>query len=143
VRAATPLPFVSIIEETCKVALDRRPGLRTAGVLAAAGALDARLYETAFARFGVEAITPQGESRRRFMDMLYRIKAGDLGPTVRAGVRLCAEELIGRGSDVIVAGCTEVPLVLAPEDLDRPFIDSTESLAARVVAYARGEPLPR
>ncbi len=143
VRAATPLPFVSIIDETCKAAVRERPRLARVGVLAAAAAQDALLYETGFARLGVEVLAPAGDGRARFMDLLYRIKAGDTGPAVREGMKACANALISGGAELIVAGCTEVPLVLDQTDIAWPLIDSTAVLAQRAVAYARGEPLPR
>jgi aspartate racemase len=50
--------------------------------------------------------------------------------------------LIEAGAQVILAACTEVPLLLEAGDLSVPFVDATEILAVRAVAYARGEPLP-
>ena len=53
------------------------------------------------------------------------------------------EKLVAAGADVIIAACTEVPLVLTSGDLSRPLIDSTDVLARRCVIYARRiEPLP-
>ncbi len=53
-------------------------------------------------------------------------------------------DLLDRGAEVIVAGCTEVPLVLTDGDLPRPLVSSTDVLVERTVAYARGElTLPR
>jgi aspartate racemase len=138
VRQATTLPFVSIVEETCAEVLRGQRDVRRVGVLAAAGALDARLYETAFARHGVEVLVPTGDARQQFMRLLYRIKAGDLGPEVRARMKACADELALRGAESIVAGCTEVPLVLSRHELAMPLVNSTDVLAKRTVAYARG-----
>jgi aspartate racemase len=54
-----------------------------------------------------------------------------------------AAALVGRGAEAIIAGCTEIPLVLGENALDVPLISSTDVLAARTVAIARGEaPLP-
>ena len=36
-----------------------------------------------------------------------------------------------------VFGCTEVPLVLDPADLDAPLVDSTDVLVAAALAFAR------
>jgi aspartate racemase len=53
-----------------------------------------------------------------------------------------AEALLASGAELIIAGCTEVPLVLSAADLPVPFLDATLVLAERTVAYARGEMLP-
>ena len=72
------------------------------------------------------------------MAALYRIKAGALGEAERAAFVACAQETIAAGAQAIVAGCTEVPLLLRPEDLTVPLMDPTTALAARVVAFVKG-----
>ena len=50
-----------------------------------------------------------------------------------------ARGLIEQGADAIVAGCTEIPLVLRPVELTVPFVSSTDELARRTVELALGE----
>jgi aspartate racemase len=143
VEAAVAIPFLSIIEVTAEAALERVPGVRAVGVLGSSGCLDAGLYQTAFSRRGVTAPVPEGEARARFMTLLYRIKGGDKGEAVRRGMLELADGLAQAGAEAIVAGCTEVPLVLGENDLTLPLLDSSDALAAAAVACARGErPLP-
>ena len=142
VRAATTLPFVSIVDETVREALRRRPGLQVAGVLASSGCLDAGLYEQTFARHGVRALSPGADGRAVFMDLLGRIKGGRVDEEVRAGMRSLARALIDQGAEILVAGCTEIPLVLDAGDVPVPLLNSTDVLVARTLAYASGEPLP-
>ena len=55
-----------------------------------------------------------------------------------------ARDLEDRGAGMIIAGCTEVPLVLDPASVAVPVLDSTAHLAGRCVLYAtRALPLPR
>lgn len=141
VSAGLRIPLVSIVEETADALLEAQPGIRAAGVLAADAALGARLYQDALERRGVKAIALDDEGRRKFMRLLYRIKSGDLD--VRAEMAALAGELAAAGAEAIVAGCTEVPLVLKPADVPLPLLDSTDILARRTVRYALGElPLP-
>ncbi len=141
VRAALTVPFVSIIEETCNEVLRRVGGAASVGLLAAKGCLDAGLYQKALAGHGIEVVVPA--ETERFMKLLYAIKSGDRAAPVRAAMRGLAGGLVERGAAAIIAGCTEVPLVLSDGDLAAPVIDSTDVLARRCVAYARyREPLP-
>ena len=142
IRAATRLPFVSIVAETVAESIGRRPGLRTAGLLAAEGCLEAGLYERAFEERRVSVVTLGSAGRAVFMDIIGRIKAGRIDEDARAGMRRLAEELVGQGAEVLVAGCTEVPLVLGGGDVPVPLISSTDVLVERTLAYAMGEPLP-
>ena len=136
---AVDVPFVSLIEETVRAAVRRVPNLKTVGVLGSSGCLDAKLYQNAFAAHDVGVLVPEGEARERFMRLLYRIKAGDKGPEVREAMRELAEELLRGGAEAVIAGCTEVPLVLFENDLPCPLINSTDVLVDAAIAYAKGE----
>ena len=136
---AIDVPFVSIIEETVRATMRSVPEAKTVGVLGSSGCLDAGLYQNAFNEHGVNVLVPEGAAREKFMTLLYRIKAGDKGPEVREAMRELAEELLREGAEAIIAGCTEVPLVLFEGDLPCPLINSTDVLVDATVAYARGE----
>ena len=137
VRAATALPFIDLIEATCEAALAAvSPPPARIGVLAADGARRAGLYQRALAARGAEAMLCDEAGHAAFMDLLYRIKAGDLGPDVRAAMRGLADALIAAGAQVLIAGCTEVPLVLSPSDIPVPLVDSIDVLADATIAAA-------
>jgi aspartate racemase len=131
------IPFLNIIEVTCEAAMKARPSLQRAGVLATEGALSAGLYEDALNARGIEHVALEGASRARFMELIMRIKGGDKSDEVRTGMRLLALELVELGAEVIIAGCTEVPLVLDAEDYKCPLVNSTDALVTRTIQYAR------
>lgn len=142
IRAAVNIPFVDMVAETAAALARRHSNVRRPGLLAAAACLDARLYEAAFAPLELTPVAPEGELRTRFMALLARIKGGDTGDEARAAMAALAEALMAQGADAIVAGCTEVPLVLGEADVDAPFVDSTGVLADRTVAFGLGSWTP-
>jgi len=141
IEAAVSIPFVSLIEETCDAALSRVPGLTGVGVLGSSGCLDAGLYQDAFAARGVATLVPEGTDRDTFMTLLYRIKAGDKGAGIREKMSVLAKSLVEKGAQAVIAGCTEVPLVLCQDDLPCPLVNSTDVLAERTVFYAAHGPI--
>ncbi|RAK58159.1 aspartate racemase [Phenylobacterium deserti] len=134
IQHAAELPLIDMIE-TASVAA-RNTGAHRVGVLGTKGAL--RLYREYLAAQNLATVTLDASGQDRFMDGLYRIKAGDLGPEVVAVIQAQAETLIQQGAQAIIAGCTEVPLVLDPEALSVQLIDPTEHLARRCVAVCLG-----
>ena len=143
IRAAIRIPFVSMIDEVIADVGRHHPLAKRVGLLAAQGCLESRIYHAAFGRHGVEVIQLDRGSQAEFMTLLYRIKSGARGADVRTSMRRLGEKLLAEGADVLVAGCTEVPLVMSAAEYSRPLIDSTDVLARRCVAYARRtEPLP-
>jgi aspartate racemase len=140
IEAVVSVPFVSIIEETVRATLEAVPDLKRVGVLASSGCLDAQLYQGAFAERGVEVSILGGAERDRFMTLLYRIKAGNKHAEVREAMSKLAHTLIEQGAEAIIAGCTEVPLVLSADSLPCPLLDSSAILAERTVFYATHQP---
>lgn len=143
ITQAVHVPLVSIIEETVTATLAAAPAARRVGVLATSGAQDARLYANAFGQRGVSVSEPLGEERARFMDLLYRVKAGERGENVRSAMLSLAQALVADGAEAIVAGCTEVPLVLntgalVAAGVSAPLVASTDALVAAAVAIGTG-----
>lgn len=136
IRTATSLPFVSLIDAAADAAV--QSGGKRIGVLAAAACLEASLYQDALASRGLTAIVPDAQQQQRFMQTLYAIKAGDTGAAMRTAMRALAEALIDAGAEAVIAGCTEIPLVLGTDDIAVPLIDSTDVLALCTIAIARG-----
>jgi len=126
---ASGLPLVDLIETAGLAA--KANGAERVGVLGTGGAL--ALYRRTFSHQAIEAVTLDDHEQVEFMALLYRIKHGDVGPDSRETMAALAHRLVGKGAQVVVAGCTEVPLVLNAADLTVPFIDATEALAKRCV----------
>jgi len=136
ITSACEAPFIDLIETARDETMALAP--RRVGILAADGCLAAGLYQRAFAAAGVAVVLPKDAAQAQFMALLYRIKAGDTGEAVRAGMRALAAGLIEAGADVVLAGCTEIPLVLGQADVAAPLVDSLDALARRTVALALG-----
>ncbi len=137
IRAAVKIPFVSMITNTVDVALALTPTPQCIGVLAADACLRADLYGRALALRGAASLSLDAAKQVRFMDLLYRIKSEDRSDGLRAEMRGLALALRDAGADTIIAGCTEVPLVLRGDDLPLAWVSSTDVLVARTIAFAR------
>jgi aspartate racemase len=133
ILAAVAIPFLSMIDETVRATLASHP--RRVGLLAADACLQADLYGRAFAKHGVETVQLDATGQTAFMQLLYRIKSGERGPALRRAMHALALELAQR-ADVLVAGCTEVPLVLDARELELPFVSSTDVLVERTIRFA-------
>ena len=143
VTAVTGIPLLSIIDVTIAAVAEQCPGAKSVGVLATDGCLGANVYQDAMARQGIEAILPVDQELREFMQLVGRIKGGYQGDTVASKMAGIANALVGRGAQAVIAGCTEIPLVLNSAMLDVPLISSTDVLAEKTAAIACGElPLP-
>ncbi|MFT4954118.1 MAG: aspartate racemase [Brevundimonas sp.] len=128
IKEASGLPLIHIIEETARAVHGR--GARRPGVL---GTGAGRMLHAQ----RLDAVLLAEADQAAFMDLIGRIKAGDTGAAVRAGMARLAARLVDQGADAVVAGCTEVPLVLGERDLAVPLIDTLQVLAAACVRACR------
>lgn len=133
IRSAVDIPLLSIIDETVAACAD----YATIGLLSTAGCLESRVYQDGIKAAGKGLILPTADELTEIMELVFRVKAGDQGPDVFARMSACANAMVARGADVIVAACTEIPLVLEPASIDAPVVMSTDALAAAAIARAR------
>lgn len=133
IRAAG-LPFIDMVAETAEAVAET--GARRVGVLATPGG--EALYAAALAARGLEIVRLEGEDRAAFMAAVFAVKAGDVGGGPRGEMRRLAAALVAAGAQGVIAGCTEVPLLLDPADVAVPLTDSAEVLARACVARCAG-----
>ena len=134
VAAAGDVPFVSIIDAAVTAVRAAVPGATRVGLLAVEATQAARLYHGGFGP-DVAILAPDMAA---FMPLIYAVKAGDTGPAVRAAMAVQAAALVAAGAEVLLAACTEVPLVFGPEDATVPVVSATDALVAATLAAATG-----
>jgi len=127
---AAGLPFIDMIATT--VAVAGGYNARSIGILATPGGEG--LYRAALEAVGVRPVLLTGADREAFMACVYGVKRGDTGPANRAEMAGLARALVTAGADAIIAGCTEVPLLLDAAEVSVPLVDSAEVLARTCVA---------
>ena len=106
--------------------------------MATTGTLRTGLYTRSLAKVGIESIIPTDEDQESVMDAIYMVKASVL-EKARQILLEQARKLEARGCDVVIAGCTEIPLVLKDGDLGIEVVDATDVLAKACVKYGLGK----
>jgi aspartate racemase len=107
------------------------PNLRKVGILATSGSIKSGLFQTWFGRYQLETVVlPMARIRSLIMEPIYGekgIKQGYHQGMPREKLMQAVEQLIKLGAEAIVAGCTEIPLVLSQQDMELPFVDLMEA----------------
>ena len=138
IEQAVSIPFLSMIDMVLADLNNAYPAVQNVGVMAADGCLDAELYQAALSAGKRRSILWNHEERQQFMHAVYRIKSGVLDQSVRASLLKLGESLQGRGAEVLIAGCTEIPLIIEPSDFTIPLLSSTDILVRHTMDYALG-----
>ena len=133
VAAAVDVPVLHMLRLTRDALLAR--GVRRAGLLATDGTVETGLYQSTFAGSGIELLTPAPAGQAAVMDVIYNgVKAGDLRHDVSA-FRAACEELLARGAETLILGCTELPPAFELYRLAYPATDPTLELALGALRF--------
>jgi len=126
-----------MIEETAKETRGKISPIQKVGLLASIGIYKTGIYHQHFKKFNIEVISPEEKDKEEIMKVIYAVKAGDLSEEVKKSIILIAQKLIDKGAEAIIAGCTEIPLILKEGDVPVPIIDPTQVLAKAAIQKAR------
>jgi len=140
IASASPVPMVNLIEETLNHAVRIHPRLKRAGLLASTGTVKSKLFPDAFSKSAIKILTPLASDQNLIMDAVFGRKGAKAGFTSgysRDTVIAVALRLIKRGAEAIVAGCTEIPLLLKDEDIPVPLLEPMR-IGARVCIRKAG-----
>ena len=132
------IPFVSIIDEVIAEVENTQNKDTKIGVMGTQGCLETELYQKALKDAGYESVIWNDAELADFMDIMYKIKSGDTGEKVQQETLASAKVLIKKGAGVLIAGCTEIPLVLHQDVLSVPLLSSTDIMVDRVIDYSLG-----
>lgn len=132
VRERVELDYLSLIDVTTKH-IANLPGVVSVGLLATDATLMSSLYQESLARAGIVPVLPSPGDQRLVMEAIYGVKAGALSAEQETALHGVADRLVEGGADLIIAGCTEIPLALTSERSPRSLIDPSQLLAHEVV----------
>ncbi len=136
ITGAVRIPLLDMIELTAE-RLAAMPGApRRIGLLASPAVRMARVFDDAFARRGLTILHPRDEAE--LLRAIRAIKRSGAGDEPRAILAAAAAELVERGADALVVGCSEFSLVADAAGSDRPVLDTIDVLADAAIAFSLG-----
>lgn len=132
------IPVLHIMESTLKYVERKYPKIKEIGLLASSGTVKVGHYQRIFSEKSINIISPEKKYQEMVMKAIWEVKAGNTGPDVTKLLVDAGNSLISRGAQGVIAGCTEIPIVLKNGDLSIPVVDPTYALALAAVEEARG-----
>ncbi|MDX8122414.1 amino acid racemase [Janthinobacterium sp. GMG2] len=129
------LPFISIVEETAKRV--QQSGLRKVGLLGVKQTMAGRFYHDALERFGIATVTPDAAEQEVVHDIIYTELVQNIVTDASRNIFLSIiEKLRLQGAQGVILGCTEIPLLVKPADIDLPLFNTTAIHCEAAVAFA-------
>lgn len=138
VTATSPLPWMHIAGAVAEEAKARE--LRTLGVTGTKYLMTGPVYPDVFRKYGIECRIPDESERQRINTIIFsELVNGVFREESRRYFNAVIQRMRERGCDGVVLGCTEIPLLVNPEDCPLPVLDSTRLLARAALREAMRE----
>ena len=134
----SPIPWLHIAGAVAAEA--HRAGYARLGILGTKYLTESDVYPEALAEFKIGREIPDEADRETINEIIFKeLVNGIFTERSRLYFNEVAEKLKARGCDAVVLGCTEIPLIVRPEDCPLPTLDSTRLLARAALRKAIGD----
>ena len=134
-QEAVSIPLIHIADAAA--AAVRASPVRRPLLLATRYTMEEPFYRDRLAARGVEVVIPGEVDRARLQRMIYdELVRGIVNPQSKAALLQIVGAECARGADGVILGCTELDLLVGPEDIQAPSFDTTEIHARAGLDFA-------
>lgn len=127
--------FINMLEVTVDSLSEN--GFRKVGLMATDGTIYSKVYEKKLQDQGIELIVPNKDQQLVVMDMIYQyLKIGHFPP--EEYFTKIASDLLDRGAEAIILGCTELSYFANFKKLGKPYVDPQKILARKCIILCGG-----
>ncbi len=131
----SPIPWLHIGKTVAEEA--HRQGYRSLGILGTKYLMEGPVYPEALKDFKIDSRTPDQTDRERINDIIFKeLVNGVFLESSRLYFNEVTAKLKSQGCDAVVLGCTEIPLIVRPDDCPLTTLDSTRLLARAALKRA-------
>ncbi len=131
------LPVIHIATATADEI--KKTKIKKVGLLGTKFTMEYDFFTAKLTAQNIETIIPANEDRDFIHGTIFNeLGAGILLPDTKERYLNIINKLIEAGAEGIVLGCTEIPLLIKPEDITAPLFNTTEIHSAAAVKFALG-----
>ena len=128
VQPESPIPWLHIAESVAQEA--KKHDFENLGITGTKYLMTGPVYPEILGRYDMACEIPGPEDREKIDRIIFEeLTYGVLSEESRLYFNEVIQKLKGRGCDAVVLGCTEIPLLVDPDDCPLPTLDSTRLLA--------------
>jgi aspartate racemase len=129
------LPFIHIGEETARAVQQRN--IKRIGLLGTKFTMEMDFYREKLESFGLKVLIPEPVQTRDYIQETVKeeLGSGIIKPETKLRYIQVMNQLVERGAEGIILGCTEIPLLISQEDFSLPVFDTTRIHAAAIVDF--------
>jgi len=116
-----------------------KQGISKVGLLGTRFTMERDFFKDKLKEQGITAILPDDDERAFIHDTIgNEFGRGIFKPETKAYYIDVMKKLVDRGAGGIILGCTEIPMLIKPEDMDIPLFDTTLIHSKAAVEFMLG-----
>lgn len=129
------LPLIHIGTETAKAIANEK--ITTIGLLGTQFTMEMDFYKDHLKAFGLNVLIPEKQETRNYIQQVLKeeLGRGIINLESKQNYIKIANELISRGAEGIILGCTEIPLLIDQSDFSVPTFDTTKIHSEAIVNF--------
>jgi len=138
IEAAIDVPFLHLADATARAVV--AAGVDVVALLGTRFTMEMDFYRGRLESHGLAVLVPDDDDRTVVHDVIYNeLVQGQIRDESRARYLDIIDRLIARGAQGVIAGCTEIELLVTPDDVDIPYFPTTRLHALAAVDAALEE----
>ncbi|WGG44689.1 aspartate/glutamate racemase family protein [Rossellomorea sp. DA94] len=135
VEARINIPVLHIADATAKQI--QRDHMKTVGLLGTKYTMEQDFYKSRIQSNGINVLVPDQEERNSINNVIFEeLCLGKMEQSSKEYFKSVIQKLVDRGAEGIILGCTEIGLLVKPEDSEVPLFDTTVIHAIEAVNTA-------
>jgi aspartate racemase len=136
VQQAIKIPMLNIADATAEKI--KTEGIDRIALLGTRFTMEEDFYKGRLVgKYGLEVIIPSSEQMETVHRVIYdELCAGIIKPDSKQRYAAIIQDIVAQGAGGVILGCTEIGLLVKPEDSPVPLFDTTEIHARAAVDYA-------
>lgn len=129
------IPWLHIAEVVAEEAKSK--GFSKLAVLGTKYLMTGLVYPESLDKFSISCEIPEKNDRENIDKIIFdELVNGIFNERARLYFNEVIQKLKNRGCDAVILGCTEIPLIVDPDDCPLPVLDSTRLLARAAIKKA-------
>jgi len=133
--SAVEIPFLHLADATAQAVV--AAGLETVGLLGTRFTMEQDFYRGRLSAHGLEVLIPPEPERQRVHDVIYdELVQGELRSSSREEFLDTIDRMSMAGAQGVIAGCTEIELLVSEDDVTIPYFPTTQIHARAAVDFA-------
>lgn len=129
------LPIIHIGLETAKAV--NKHGFKKVGLLGTKFTMEMDFYKNKLDEYGLDILIPEEQETRDYIQHTLKeeLGVGFINPETKENYISIIEDLVERGAECIILGCTEIPMLISQDDFKIPIFDTTKIHSQAIVDY--------